>query len=272
MSDSEQERETGVGATSRLSCPRGFEGQERKLPPETAVSAAPRAVCHRGPVPTWLRDEWRASAELLHARPMPADGRRRVSWLRPAAPAVILGSASPNPFADTHTDVVRRRSGGGLVWLDPSVSTWIDVFVPAADPLWHPDVSRSFHWLGSTLARAFVALGIQATAHTGPYDSGPSDGLVCFATLGPGEVVANGKKLVGISQRRTRQGARFQCVTYQRFDLGPLARLLDPAAATQVLGRATAWQALGINSSPSTIAALLMDAVAATSGVDKVGI
>jgi lipoate-protein ligase A len=35
--------------------------------------------------------------------------------------------------------------------------------------------------------------------------------VVCFAGLGPGEVSVNGRKVVGISQRRSRQGARFQC-------------------------------------------------------------
>jgi hypothetical protein len=36
--------------------------------------------------------------------------------------------------------------------------------------------------------------------------------LVCFAGLGAGEVVsADGQKVVGISQRRTRHGALFQC-------------------------------------------------------------
>ena len=192
---------------------------------------------------------------------MPTDGRRRVSWLRPMAPAVILGSATPDPFADTRTDVVRRRSGGGLVWLDPSVSTWIDVFIPTADPLWHPDVAQAFHWLGHRLAEAFSDFGIPATAHTGPYDPGPSDGLVCFASLGPGEIVVNRKKLVGISQRRTREGARFQCITYQRFDLGPLASVLDTHVAARVCDRATAWEALGVTTSPTNIAHLLVNAI-----------
>ena len=194
---------------------------------------------------------------------MPADGRRRVSRLHPAAPAVILGAASPDPFAGTRTDVIRRRSGGGLVWLDPAVSTWIDVFVPAADPLWHPDVSRSFHWLGHRLATAFADLGVPASAHTGPYDPGPSGGLVCFASLGPGEVAVDGQKLVGISQRRTRRGARFQCIAYQRFDLGPLAALLDTATAAQVRTRAIAWAELGITESLAAVADLLTDAIAA---------
>ena len=152
---------------------------------------------------------------------MPPDARRRISWLRPTAPAVILGSASPDPFRGRQVGLVRRRSGGGLVWLDPGISSWIDVFVPAGDPLWCADVSQAFHWLGRTLAAAFSAVGIPAEMHGGPYEAGPSDGLVCFASLGPGEVVVEGQKLVGISQRRTREGARFQCIAYERFELGP---------------------------------------------------
>ena len=35
--------------------------------------------------------------------------------------------------------------------------------------------------------------------------------MVCFAGLGTGEVTVAGRKCVGMSQRRTRAGARFQC-------------------------------------------------------------
>jgi hypothetical protein len=52
--------------------------------------------------------------------------------------------------------------------------------------------------------------------------------LVCFAGLGPGEVTAGlgGAKVVGISQRRTRAGARFQCAVPLAWDPGRLAALL----------------------------------------------
>lgn len=202
----------------------------------------------------WVRDEWHASAELLHARPMPRDRRRRVSWLRPIAPALILGSASPDLFGGVRTDLVRRQSGGGLVWLDPGTSAWVDVFVPTSDPLWHSDVGKAFHWLGRTLAAAFADVGVPASMHPGPYEAGPSDGLVCFASLGPGEVVVDGRKLVGISQRRTREGSRFQCIAYERFELGPLASVVDPATAAHVCDRAVGWTNLGVTASPSDIA------------------
>ena len=207
---------------------------------------------------TWIREEWHAGTELLHARPMQRDGRRRVSWLRPTAPALILGSASPDPFGGMRAGLVRRRSGGGLVWLDPAISTWVDVFVPAGDALWHSDVGQAFHWLGRTLAAALSDLGVPASMHSGPYEAGPSDGLVCFASLGPGETVAAGRKLVGISQRRTREGCRFQCVAYEQFELGPLASVVDAATAAQVCDRAVGWADLGITASPSDIAEQLV--------------
>ncbi len=240
----------------------------------------------------WVRDQWYAGAELLHARPILPDGRRRVSWLRPSAPALILGSASPDPFSTTpdasaqgrvagrvgepaarnpvggHPAAagiprVRRRSGGGLVWLDPELSTWVDVFVPVEDPLWRADVGEAFYWLGRTLAAAFCDLGLAASMHCSPYEAGPSDGLVCFASRGPGEVVVDGKKLVGISQRRTRDGCRFQCIAYERFELGPLASAVDSLTAFRVRERAVGWAELGIGASPPNIAEVLVSYICA---------
>jgi hypothetical protein len=58
--------------------------------------------------------------------------------------------------------------------------------------------------------------------------------VVCFAGLGPGEVVdATGFKVVGVSQRRTRAIARFQCALPLRWDPARLSGLLTarPPAA-----------------------------------------
>ncbi len=214
-------------------------------------------------MPLWVREQWRGAAEFLHDRPMPLDGRRRISWLQPTAPAVILGSTGPDPFEGSRPDVVRRRSGGGAVWLDPDLCAWFDVFVPARDPLWRADIGEAFGWLGRRLAAAFTSLGVSASTCRGPYDAGPSDGLVCFASRGPGEVTVAGRKLVGISQRRTREGSRFQCVTYERFCLGPLASLLDDRAAAQVRDRATGWEELCGGLSSSDLAELVTEFITA---------
>ena len=51
---------------------------------------------------------------------------------------------------------------------------------------------------------------------------------ICFAGVGPGEVLLDGRKVVGISQRRTRVGARFQCVVLRTWDPSELARIFAP--------------------------------------------
>ena len=50
--------------------------------------------------------------------------------------------------------------------------------------------------------------------------------LVCFAGVGPGEVLLGRRKLVGISQRRTRNGSRFQCMVHVRWSPDVLVGLL----------------------------------------------
>jgi hypothetical protein len=55
--------------------------------------------------------------------------------------------------------------------------------------------------------------------------------VVCFGGTGPGEVVVGGAKVVGLSQRRTRDGARFQCSVPLAWDAGRHAELLAPGIA-----------------------------------------
>lgn len=109
----------------------------------------------------------------------------------------------------------------------PGELLWIDVFVPAGDRLWDPDVGRATHWLGGAWSAALATAGIAATWHDGPLVSTPWSALVCFAGLGPGEVRVGGAKVVGISQRRTRAGALFQCAALLRWRPSRLLGLLE---------------------------------------------
>jgi lipoate---protein ligase len=148
-------------------------------------------------------------------------------WLlEPTETAVVLGSTQPDDVLVTGTPAVRRRSGGGAVLMEPGGLVWVDVFVPAGDPLWEADVGRAFAWLGATWA---TALGAGALAHAGPLLTTPWSRLVCFAGLGPGEVTVEGAKVVGIAQRRTRAGALFQCAALCEWRP---ERLLDRLALT----------------------------------------
>lgn len=186
----------------------------------------------------WEVEEHLEAPSAFHARPLPEDGRRRAWVCRPDRPALVLGSAQRDDVVDGQAceqagvEVVRRRSGGGAVLVVPDELLWVDVLIPAGDPLWSPDVGRAFHWLGDVWAAALAGLGVAATVHRGPLQRTPWSSLVCFAGLGPGEVCLAGPasegtpKVVGISQRRTRASARFQCAALLRWEPAALGGLL----------------------------------------------
>jgi lipoate-protein ligase A len=158
-----------------------------------------------------------------------------------ARPALVLGSTQPESHVDhaavtaAGVDLVRRRSGGGAVLLVPGDVVWVDVVVPAADALWRDDVGTAFEWLGEVWVRTLASVGAGgASAHRGRLVRTQWSDRVCFAGLGPGEVTRHGAKVVGISQRRTRHAARFQCAALLRWDaaaLAPLLRLDDADVA-----------------------------------------
>lgn len=161
-------------------------------------------------------------------------------------PAVMLGSTQAFDVASATDgrDVVRRRSGGGAVWLDDDV-VWVDVVVPAGHRRWEADVGRAFHWLGDVWCRAIDRP--DAAVHRGPFVRNSWSSLVCFAGVGPGEVTIGGRKVVGISQRRTRAWALFQCAALLRWDPAPLVDALASdrptrdALRTALADVATGW-------------------------------
>ncbi|HEY8523311.1 MAG TPA: hypothetical protein VIL48_00005 [Acidimicrobiales bacterium] len=164
---------------------------------------------------------------------MPESPGRLVWVLEAVRPALVLGSTQREDLVDHELarafdiTVVRRRSGGGAVLVVPGNTVWIDVIVPAGDPLWDDDVGRATLWLGEAWRAALADLGMDGTeVHDGALACGPLGRLVCFGAVGAGEVTLGGRKVVGISQRRTRAAARFQTAAYREWDTGPTARLL----------------------------------------------
>jgi lipoate-protein ligase A len=186
----------------------------------------------------WSVEVRREPPGAFHARTVP-DPFARAAWVcEPTAPALVLGSTQRDEVVDADAcraagiDVVRRRSGGGAVLVEPGAILWIDVLLPAGDPLWLDDVAQAFLWLGRVWADALATLGVEARVHEGGLCTTQWSRLVCFGGLGTGEVVdADGRKLVGISQRRTRAGARFQCMAHASWEAERLVGLLalDPA-------------------------------------------
>jgi len=69
--------------------------------------------------------------------------------------------------------------------------------------------------------------------HTGRSVPGPLGDLVCFAGRGPGEVFYGDRKIVGLSQWRSREGALFSSCAYLEWEPEPLLDLLSFDDATR---------------------------------------
>jgi lipoate-protein ligase A len=176
------------------------------------------------------------TAAEFHGRDIGADPAPAVWVFDVTAPALVLGSkqravgiADESACAAAGVEVVRRRSGGGAVLLEPGQIVWFDVVVPTA----HlraagvgDDVTASMTWLGWHVASALADLGVPADVHRGAMSCSTWCPLICFAGVGPGELLTDGAKLVGISQRRSRGGARFQCAVHTGWAPAMLVGLL----------------------------------------------
>jgi lipoate-protein ligase A len=145
----------------------------------------------------------------------------RLWWCDPVDSAVVLGSRQTAGIVDAERcqaaglSIVRRRSGGGAVLIEADAVAWADIVVPHGDI--PDDVRGSMVWAGTRWRRALEALGADGLdVHAGGLVCTPWSNLVCFAGVGPGEVLRGGAKLVGLSQRRTRDGVRIQGTLYRR--------------------------------------------------------
>ena len=194
---------------------------------------------HTSQVPgTWSVGVRRESATALHGL-VPDGVGRLAEWYEVTQAALVLGSAQRDEVVDADAcaaadvEVVRRRSGGGVVLLVPDETLWLDVVVPRTDPLWHDDVATAMWWLGEVWCEALAACGVDgATVYRGALLHTPWSRLVCFDGTGAGEVLVGEHKAVGISQRRTRDWLRLQSSVHLEWRPELLVSLLSPPAPT----------------------------------------
>jgi lipoate-protein ligase A len=133
-------------------------------------------------------------------------------------PTLVLGgSQSPDVLDGTKlgsTLLRRRRGGGGLVLLKPD-DVWIDWWIPPVDPRWSKDVHvssiRAGAWWASVM-RTFTSDTV--TVHERGLEGESAFRVVCFAGRGPGEVFVDGRKTVGLTQWRVREGVFLSTVLH----------------------------------------------------------
>ena len=226
----------GVGGRGRRPRPGLLEALPGPLRPSLG-----RREMTAGP---WRVEAHRGSAAEFHAR----DSCRRRSG------RVVAGRRPAGSGARLHAARVRggrRRIGGGRRRAGPAPQRrgsgaararvevlWVDVIVPRR----RRPVGRRRRagprggWATRGRVRSPPAVWPALRSTGAAMVRTPWSRLVCFAGLGPGEVHVGGRKVVGISQRRTRGWARFQCAAYRRWDPEALVPLLaDPRPAVEDL-------------------------------------
>ena len=195
-----------------------------------------------------------SSQSLFDVEPFRTEPRRVVVRRQVDRATLVLGSTQPTQLVadrvlrERRVELARRRGGGGAVYLRPSDHLWLDAWIPRDDPLWDHDVSRAAEWVGAWWSAALEGLGTGGfEVHTGRSVPGELGELVCFAGRGPGEVLYAGRKVVGLSQWRSRQGALFSSCVYDHWDPAGLMQLLDvDDAARAPLVSDLASAALGV--------------------------
>jgi lipoate---protein ligase len=187
-------------------------------------------------VTEWAIQHSHGDAGAFHAiDPAPA---RTATFHTVDRPTLVLGSAQTEAEVDARVastmgvEVVRRRSGGGAVLLIPDEFVWLDLVIPAGDPLWDVDVAQAMVWVGEVWQRALTGLGAVVDVHREAMVRAEWSRSVCWAGIGTGEVMAARGKLVGISQRRTRDLARFQTMCHLRWRPELVAALVSPPRPT----------------------------------------
>jgi lipoate-protein ligase A len=193
---------------------------------------------------------WRGTAaEVLAAGELLLEaagaGTPALHWYGVVPDALILGPRQRDASAVDEAacragglGIYTRRSGGTAVLADRFLVN-LDVALPAGHRLAPGDVTLAYRWLGEALAAGLTRLGVPATSLPPPAVRAEAAlrggafaiaSVACFGGLSPYEVVAGGRKVVGLSQIRRRQGSLLQAGLPLRWDPERLAGLLagDP--------------------------------------------
>ncbi|QKO21647.1 ligase [Rhodoferax sp. BAB1] len=185
-------------------------------------------------------------------------------------PALVLGCSQRALYERAASgarsvEVLLRESGGGAVLTGPWLVS-VSLVLPPGHAWLGQGLLESYRRLGQLHADALAELGVAASAlppaqipdlqdalaKQGP----PAPDWACFGSLSPWEVVdAGGRKLVGLAQRRRRQGVLLVAGTLLAPpDWGLLCETMgQPHAATLLRQRTVACeQLLGRVLAPAT--------------------
>jgi lipoate-protein ligase A len=133
--------------------------------------------------------------------------------IKPEFSAIVLGSTQfSDAWSFSGIPIVKRNTGGSAVFIKKAQFGWVELYIPfvLAAGL---KPKETFLKVGTAFKNAFGNLGLKNISiyHKQEIFNGIAK-VLCFASRAKGEVVesSNEKKILGLSQRRTREFIKIQ--------------------------------------------------------------
>src|SRR6476620_10335651 len=134
-------------------------------------------------------------------------------WRSPALSFGYFGKFSDVAICAAERDLVRRWTGGGIVFHGDDLT--YSIVIPASDPVFDESSIAVYEKIHLALCEALNGIGTQAVVAEDADPGGLVDGIRaavsasgynCFANPVRADIMINGRKIAGAAQRRTRRG------------------------------------------------------------------
>jgi len=132
-------------------------------------------------------------------------------WCSPALSLGYFGKFSDVATYAAERDLVRRWTGGGIVFHGDDLT--YSIVIPVSDPVFDESSIAIYEKIHRALADALNGIGERAVVAGGVDPGGialskhaAASGYNCFANPVRADVMMNGRKISGAAQRRTRRG------------------------------------------------------------------
>jgi lipoate-protein ligase A len=177
-------------------------------------------------------------------------------WSQAESPGLVLGFSqkasvlNPKVLSAQPIPLYHRRAGGTSVLVGSELLS-LDVILPAGHPLILPDIVESYRWFGIAWVNTLERLGIESRVVL-PEEAHAQQALFkeeatsskeailrrsCFGSLSSYEVVAQGRKVVGLDMIRRRTGSLLQAGVLLSWNVEPLVELLGHTQEEQAILR-----------------------------------
>jgi lipoyl(octanoyl) transferase len=132
-------------------------------------------------------------------------------WRSPAVSFGYFGKFSDVAIYAAKRDLVRRWTGGGIVFHGDDLT--YSIVIPASDPVFDESSIAIYEKIHRALCAALVKTGQRAVVAVDPAGFSAAtraavnaSGYNCFANPVRADVMMDGRKIAGAAQRRTRRG------------------------------------------------------------------